>query len=268
MRFRTAIEISRRNKSLGCLSLTNVSSTCGVVFVRRGIFSSPGLVFNRCLSESWMSACQLLKLSRNGICLMPEFSQDCSVSNTECCCSIPFGGDGWLYTAVCCFFSKSWVSWIVSNAESCSYCLACFVQERSPEVFARQLRRTVEVLLRWSLICHMQFRSEDLAFPVKRQFGLFHPSYFVCLPSVLTLSHRSSIPRRWCVCCLGSKKSFLCGVVRFATELTGWVHSSGLLSFRLFALWIVVILAFLLSGLEYAWLLLLLLFLPALFGWC
>ena len=99
MPFRTAIEISRRNKSLGCLSLTNVSSTCGVVFVRRGIFSSPGLVFNRCLSESWMSACQLLKLSRNGICLMPEFSQDCSVSNTECCCSIPFGGDGWLYTA-------------------------------------------------------------------------------------------------------------------------------------------------------------------------
>ena len=44
----------------------------------------------------------------------------------------------------------------------------------------------------------------------------------------LILSHLSSVPRRRCTCCLGSKITFFCGKIGFATGLTGWVHSSWL----------------------------------------
>ena len=41
----------------------------------------------------------------------------------------------------------------------------------------------------------------------------------------LILSFRSSVPGRRSISCIGSKITFLCGVVYFSTCLTGWVNS-------------------------------------------
>ena len=41
----------------------------------------------------------------------------------------------------------------------------------------------------------------------------------------LSLSIRSSVPGRRSIGCIGSKITFLCGVVCFSTCLTGWVDS-------------------------------------------
>ena len=40
-----------------------------------------------------------------------------------------------------------------------------------------------------------------------------------------TLSFRFSLPRKWPVCCIGSNITSLCGMVRFATCLTGRLNS-------------------------------------------
>ena len=40
-----------------------------------------------------------------------------------------------------------------------------------------------------------------------------------------TLSFRFALPGKWPVCCIGSNITSLCGVVRFATCLAGWINS-------------------------------------------
>ena len=48
----------------------------------------------------------------------------------------------------------------------------------------------------------------------------------VCLLLILALSCPSLMPMTRSVCCIGSNIVFLCGMVRFATGLKGWVDSS------------------------------------------
>ena len=75
----------------------------------------------------------------------------------------------------------------------------------------------------WSPVCQSLFRSENVAFLVKvLGCSLDKTSYTVvcvlCLKFVLSM--------KWPVCRIGSNVTSLCGVVRFATCLTGRIESS------------------------------------------
>ena len=75
----------------------------------------------------------------------------------------------------------------------------------------------------WSPVCQSLFRSENVAFLVEMLgCSLDTTSYTV----VCVLFLRFVLPGRWPVCCIGSNVTSLCGVVRFATCLTGRVESS------------------------------------------
>ena len=75
----------------------------------------------------------------------------------------------------------------------------------------------------WSPVCQSVFRSENVAFLVKiLGCSLDTTSYTV----VCVLLLRFVLPGKWPVCCIGSNVTSLCGVVRFATCLTGRVESS------------------------------------------
>ena len=74
----------------------------------------------------------------------------------------------------------------------------------------------------------MQFGREDVAF-IFYSFGRSPETLCcinLCVSLILILLHRSSVPRRRSVCCIGSKIALLCGVVRFITGLTGWSNNS------------------------------------------
>ena len=75
----------------------------------------------------------------------------------------------------------------------------------------------------WSPVCQSLFRSENVTFLVKMLgCSLDTTSYTV----VCVLFLRFVLPGKWPVCCIGSNVTSLCGVVRFATCLTGRVESS------------------------------------------
>ena len=87
----------------------------------------------------------------------------------------------------------------------------------------------MEVLLWRSGVCQMQFRTEHVAFLVwslGRSLDTFICVVLCVLLLILTLSHRSSIPRRRSICCIVSKLMFLSGVLGFTTGLTRWVDGS------------------------------------------
>ena len=54
-----------------------------------------------------------------------------------------------------------------------------------------------------------------------------------------TLSFRFALPGKWPVCCVGSNITSVCGVVRFATCLAGWINSFWL-SFSFVTVFVVV----------------------------
>ena len=54
-----------------------------------------------------------------------------------------------------------------------------------------------------------------------------------------TLSFRFALPGKWPVCCIGSNITSVCGVVRFATCLAGWINSFWL-SFSFVTVFVVV----------------------------
>ena len=88
-----------------------------------------------------------------------------------------------------------------------------------PRVAARQPREFVEVLvIQLSPVCHMQLRSEDMAFLVC--LGYFSAG----LDFVLLVVCRGRGGRS--VRCVCSKVTFLCEVVCSTTGLTGWVDRS------------------------------------------
>ena len=76
-----------------------------------------------------------------------------------------------------------------------------------------------------SPVCHMQLRSEDVAFLIySLGCSMDIPIGVVLYISLLdlVLSIRSPIPGRRSVCCVCSKAAFLCGVVSSTRGLTGW----------------------------------------------
>ena len=95
---------------------------------------------------------------------------------------------------------------------------------------ARKPREMVEVVVyQLSPVYHMQFRSEVVAFLVwSLGCSLGIPTWVALSISQLelVLSFRSSIPGKRSVRSVGSKMTFLCGVVSFTTGLTGWVDKS------------------------------------------
>ena len=54
-----------------------------------------------------------------------------------------------------------------------------------------------------------------------------------------TLSFQFALPGKWPVCCIGSNITSVCGVVRFATCLAGWINSFWL-SFSFVTVFVVV----------------------------
>ena len=81
----------------------------------------------------------------------------------------------------------------------------------------------VDFFFCWSPVCQSLFRSENVTFLVKMLgCSLDTTSYTV----VCVLFLRFVLPGKWPVCCIGSNVTSLCGVVRFATCLTGRVESS------------------------------------------
>ena len=54
-----------------------------------------------------------------------------------------------------------------------------------------------------------------------------------------TLSFRFALPGKWPVCCIGSNITSVCGMVRFATCLAGWINSFWL-SFSFVTVFVVV----------------------------
>ena len=85
----------------------------------------------------------------------------------------------------------------------------------------------VEVLVfQLSAVCHLQLRSEHVAFLASSLGCSLNIPVEVALSISLldlVLSFWSSIPRRQSVRCIRSKLTFFCGVVSFTTGLTGWV---------------------------------------------
>ena len=77
----------------------------------------------------------------------------------------------------------------------------------------------------WSPVCPSLFRSENVAFLVK-MLGCSLDTTSNTVVCVLFLWF--VLPGKWSVCCIGSKVTSLCGVVRFATCLTRRVESSRL----------------------------------------
>ena len=79
------------------------------------------------------------------------------------------------------------------------------------------------MFFRCSPVCQSMFPSENVTFLVKiLGCSLDTTSYTV----VCVLFLRFVFPGKWPVCCIGSNVTSLCGVVRFATCLTGRVESS------------------------------------------
>ena len=79
---------------------------------------------------------------------------------------------------------------------------------------------------RWSPVCQLQFRSENVAFLIKMLgYRLDTTSY----SALCVLLFRFALPVRWPVCCIGSNITSLCAVVRFATSVTGWINTFRLL---------------------------------------
>ena len=74
----------------------------------------------------------------------------------------------------------------------------------------------------WSPVCHSQFRSEDVAFLAK-MLGCGQDTTSYTVLCVLLL--RFALPGKGPVCCIGSNITSLCGVVRLATCLRGWINS-------------------------------------------
>ena len=67
-----------------------------------------------------------------------------------------------------------------------------------------------------------------MAFPVKMLGCCQETTSYTVLCVLLMMSFlffRFALPRKWPVCCIGSNITSLCGVVRFATCLTGWTNS-------------------------------------------
>ena len=91
---------------------------CWVVDVRGELLLSPSGLVLMCFLEFWISVGQLFELSRHSTCSLREFYWNCSVLVPELWSWNPFGGDIWLATSVNCFFSRSWVVWLVLLAES------------------------------------------------------------------------------------------------------------------------------------------------------
>ena len=79
------------------------------------------------------------------------------------------------------------------------------------------------MFFRWSPVCQSLFRKENVAILVN-MLGYSPDTTSYTVACVLFL--RFVLPRKWPVCCIGSNITSLCGVVRFATCLTGRVESS------------------------------------------
>ena len=75
----------------------------------------------------------------------------------------------------------------------------------------------------WSPVCQSLFRCENVAILVK-MLGSSPDTTSYTVVCILFL--RFVLPGKWPVCCIGSNVTSLCGVVRFATCLTGRVESS------------------------------------------
>ena len=86
----------------------------------------------------------------------------------------------------------------------------------------------------------MAYLNESLS----RSLGTFIGIFLRVLLLILILSHLASVPRRESIHCIGFKLFFLCGVVGFATHLAKWLESSRFLSFRLFVLLVLLLVAF------------------------
>ena len=79
------------------------------------------------------------------------------------------------------------------------------------EVAAGQPQRLVEILLRWSQVCQMQFRNEDLAFLFQGsgcRVGSFKRVSLCVLPLFLTMCRRSLFQRGDLFAALAPKKHF------------------------------------------------------------
>ena len=74
----------------------------------------------------------------------------------------------------------------------------------------------------WSPVCHSQSRSKDAAFLVKMLGCSPHTTSYTVLCVQLL---KFALPGKWPVCCIGSNITSLCGVVRLATCLRGWINS-------------------------------------------
>ena len=131
---------------------------------------------------------------------------------------VPFNGEVRDFTSALCLSSSVCVFLLVLALES-SWLLAIFnFPQMSPEVAARQNLG----------FCHSQFRTEDAAF-LDKMLGCSPDTTNYTVLCVLllrsTLSFRFAFLKKWPVCCIGSNITTLCGVVHFATCLTGWINS-------------------------------------------
>ena len=171
------------------------------------------------LMVSWVSFWKFWELLRHSTCLLlVPFSRNCSDSG--------FWSEVSFIDIVCEFTSFLCFNWgvcvfsLVLAAESFWILANLNYPQISPGVAARQHMGLVEYS---SVGLRSLFRRENVTFLVKMLgCSLDTASYTV----VCVLFLRFVLPGKSPVCCLGSNVTSLCGVVRFATCLTGRVESS------------------------------------------
>ena len=126
------------------------------------------------------------------------------------------------------FSSGLCVFWIILAVESLWVLANLDIPHMSTEVAARQELGLLKFLFWWSSVSHSQFRSENLAIIV-RMLGCSPDTTNYTALCVLLLRYILSFlfdhSGKWHVCCIGSNLTSLCGMVRFATALTGWINS-------------------------------------------
>ena len=266
LRLRTTVETNGIYNSLVCSSLIHPSSTCGVVDARREILLSPSAEVIVCSHDSWMSVGQLLELCRKSTCSFPDFSRNCSVAVLELWVeSLLVATFSLLHHLFVSFLSSGVVRLVLLAELLCLLSSLCWLKG----VFGSWCQTTsgigdTPVVLAVSGLSHAvpEWRRDVLSLKREPQPWHFRLYWSVCLVVDLILFHCFFLMRR-SVCCIGSKITFPCGIVRFATRLTAWVDSSWFsVKIRLLALLALPLLTVLLLWvLEIVWLLLLLLLL-------
>ena len=198
------------------LSLTNLSSMCGVNVmsgeISLSLFKVVAVCLS-CLSASWISIWQLLEVMRNGaspftVWFFPNFS----VMLPDLWGWSPFGDNVQFSTSFSCMFWVLWAFWIVLIANSMILLSnlwwlvdvsmgCCHPSSGIDGNFVAFVVSGLSIAVaEWRLLVQRLGRSLDT----------FIFIVLCVLSLILILSRRSSVPRRRSICCIGSKiKHFL-----------------------------------------------------------